>query len=498
MALLGGTRRRRRRGAAWVGGLAASPPCCRPPSRSCRPARKLAFDSLVQRDAPDANRGRSFARFETRFQLVWVIGALLPLLLLPIPDGSASSAIARHRRRSPCSPTWPASGGPPSPRRGRRRSRRAEAWLRRRPTEPAPDAARRDRHRRRPARGPTPTGSSTRSDDDRASWQLADTDVGDADAPGSTRVDHATSTLVADRRGDVVEGRGRGGRARGPGRRPRWGWGGWPASAQRRRRPSSPARSTHAGDERRAPVVGGLAELEAEQPLDEAVGLASASTRRRRRASVSWVAADELAADLVHHAVDDADDHGHQRLEPGEQGVLLGRGDGAEQHLGVAEDLLQAGEGAGVGEVELAEALLERAGVGRNPAAYSASRSSSAARTWGTPSTAWWASSCTHTHSHRSSRAGSTRRRTRRCWARRAAARRRRRRRGRGIGRSYWPRLRWARWPDHRAGGHRQHHRLHIWSMPANMAAIGSSLSSLEVVGWWRRGRRPGARTAGR
>jgi hypothetical protein len=42
---------------------------------------KLAFDSLVQRDAPDANRGRSFARFETRFQLIWVVGAFLPVAL---------------------------------------------------------------------------------------------------------------------------------------------------------------------------------------------------------------------------------------------------------------------------------------------------------------------------------------------------------------------------------------------------------------------------------
>jgi hypothetical protein len=42
---------------------------------------KLGFDSLVQRDAPDANRGRSFARFEVRFQLVWVIGAVIPVLL---------------------------------------------------------------------------------------------------------------------------------------------------------------------------------------------------------------------------------------------------------------------------------------------------------------------------------------------------------------------------------------------------------------------------------
>ena len=42
-------------------------------------AGRLAFDSLVQRDAPDAARGRTFARFETRFQLAWVAGALIPV-----------------------------------------------------------------------------------------------------------------------------------------------------------------------------------------------------------------------------------------------------------------------------------------------------------------------------------------------------------------------------------------------------------------------------------
>jgi hypothetical protein len=45
---------------------------------------KLAFDSIVQRDAPDANRGRSFARFETRFQIIWVVGAFLPVVI-PLP-----------------------------------------------------------------------------------------------------------------------------------------------------------------------------------------------------------------------------------------------------------------------------------------------------------------------------------------------------------------------------------------------------------------------------
>jgi hypothetical protein len=42
---------------------------------------RLAFESLVQRDAPEVNRGRAFARFETRFQLGWVVAGLIPVLL---------------------------------------------------------------------------------------------------------------------------------------------------------------------------------------------------------------------------------------------------------------------------------------------------------------------------------------------------------------------------------------------------------------------------------
>lgn len=56
-------------------------------------ASKMAFDSIVQRDAPDANRGRSFAKFETRFQLVWVIGALIPIVI-PIPAQLGFAVIA--------------------------------------------------------------------------------------------------------------------------------------------------------------------------------------------------------------------------------------------------------------------------------------------------------------------------------------------------------------------------------------------------------------------
>ncbi len=40
---------------------------------------RLAFDSIVQRDAPDANQGRAFARYETRFQLAWVVAGLPPV-----------------------------------------------------------------------------------------------------------------------------------------------------------------------------------------------------------------------------------------------------------------------------------------------------------------------------------------------------------------------------------------------------------------------------------
>jgi hypothetical protein len=54
---------------------------------------KLAFDSIVQRDAPDAARGRSFDRFETRFQLLWVAGAFLPVVV-PIPGSVGFLVIA--------------------------------------------------------------------------------------------------------------------------------------------------------------------------------------------------------------------------------------------------------------------------------------------------------------------------------------------------------------------------------------------------------------------
>lgn len=56
---------------------------------------KLAFDSQVQRSAPDANYGRSFARFETRFQGAWVVGAFIPVVIpLNLAVGGLGVAIA--------------------------------------------------------------------------------------------------------------------------------------------------------------------------------------------------------------------------------------------------------------------------------------------------------------------------------------------------------------------------------------------------------------------
>ncbi len=49
-------------------------------------AGRIAFDSLVHRDGPEHLRGRAFARFETRFQLSWVAGALIPVALLGVLD----------------------------------------------------------------------------------------------------------------------------------------------------------------------------------------------------------------------------------------------------------------------------------------------------------------------------------------------------------------------------------------------------------------------------
>ena len=69
--------------AAWLGGLGGAVLMAASVGVGAACA-KQAFDSIVQRDAPDANRGRSFARFETRFQLIWVGGAVLGIIPMPM------------------------------------------------------------------------------------------------------------------------------------------------------------------------------------------------------------------------------------------------------------------------------------------------------------------------------------------------------------------------------------------------------------------------------
>ncbi len=54
---------------------------------------KLAFESLLQREAPDANYGRIFAKFEARFQIAWVFGAIFPALI-PLNTQVGGTAVA--------------------------------------------------------------------------------------------------------------------------------------------------------------------------------------------------------------------------------------------------------------------------------------------------------------------------------------------------------------------------------------------------------------------
>jgi MFS family permease len=89
---------------------------------------KLAFDSMVQRDLPSRVRGRSFARFESAFQLLWAIGALLAVLItMPLADGfvtigfigllgAAAFAWGAERARQGQLPAW-FPGAVPAPER---------------------------------------------------------------------------------------------------------------------------------------------------------------------------------------------------------------------------------------------------------------------------------------------------------------------------------------------------------------------------------------------
>jgi hypothetical protein len=58
-------------------------------------ASKVAFDSLVQRQTPEAARGWVFARFEVGLQLSWVAGALIPVAVaIPVATGITAAGAA--------------------------------------------------------------------------------------------------------------------------------------------------------------------------------------------------------------------------------------------------------------------------------------------------------------------------------------------------------------------------------------------------------------------
>ena len=80
--------------AIWAGGLSGATLVALIVGSSAS-AAKLAFDSLVQRDAPGANHGAAFGRFETQFQIAWVIGSLLAVIIsFPLRAGFLIIALA--------------------------------------------------------------------------------------------------------------------------------------------------------------------------------------------------------------------------------------------------------------------------------------------------------------------------------------------------------------------------------------------------------------------
>jgi MFS family permease len=101
---------------------------------------RLNFESIVQRDAPGANRGRAFAVFETRFQLSWAIGAFVAVAIQVsgtigfLIVGAAAVAASVHllgRRRAEASLESGVSGRRPGRARGRAPRSRSESAPRR-------------------------------------------------------------------------------------------------------------------------------------------------------------------------------------------------------------------------------------------------------------------------------------------------------------------------------------------------------------------------------
>ena len=60
----------------------------------CGAVAQPSFDAMTQRLIPLSAQGRAFARFGMRQQLVWVIGSLIPLVIVfTLPQGDATMAV---------------------------------------------------------------------------------------------------------------------------------------------------------------------------------------------------------------------------------------------------------------------------------------------------------------------------------------------------------------------------------------------------------------------
>ena len=151
-------------------------------------------------------------------------------------------------------------------------------------------------------------------------------------------------------------------------------------------------------------------------------------------------------ADRVHHVVDVADDDGDQRLEAGEQGALGVGLDRAEQHLGIAEHAAGGRPWTPGSVMSTSPRRSTRAlESGSKPEAYSPIIRSSALADVGNAEHGVVGDLVQADPQAQVALDRSTsRRRTRRRWGARAGARRTV---CAGTGRSYWPKLRWARWP---------------------------------------------------
>ena len=60
----------------------------------CGSVAQPSFDAMTQRYIPLSAQGRAFARFGMRQQLVWVVGSLIPLIIVfTLPQGDATMAV---------------------------------------------------------------------------------------------------------------------------------------------------------------------------------------------------------------------------------------------------------------------------------------------------------------------------------------------------------------------------------------------------------------------